>query len=219
MSDNEEFNCYLLIADLAGYTALTEAHGHHSAASIVKKFVTIVEESIPTESTLVQRVGDEVFIISSSGISLLNTAIEIRRRTEKEAHFPRIHAGLHYGTLIEENGHYFGSALNLTSRIAGHADGGQILCSEAFIENCTLSHLYQFNNLGEVRFKNVKAPVKVYELAIDLPETTYVFIDPVCHMQVKAENSQAHLIIKNKELHFCSKDCERQFLEDPEHYI
>ena len=49
-----------LIGDLAGYTALTEAHGDMSAAKIVKRYVEIVNDNIFSGTKLVERVGDEI---------------------------------------------------------------------------------------------------------------------------------------------------------------
>lgn len=49
-----------LIGDLAGYTALTEAHGDMSAAKIVKRYVEIVNDNIFPGTKLVERVGDEI---------------------------------------------------------------------------------------------------------------------------------------------------------------
>ena len=47
-----------LIADLAGYTALTEAHGDMSAARIVKRYDEIVNDNILPGTKLVERVGN-----------------------------------------------------------------------------------------------------------------------------------------------------------------
>jgi len=38
-----EENIAILIADLSGYTALTETHGAASAADIIDKYIQIVE--------------------------------------------------------------------------------------------------------------------------------------------------------------------------------
>jgi class 3 adenylate cyclase len=43
MNDTKEIHGVFLIADLSGYTALTEAHGNISAAQIVKRYVEIVQ--------------------------------------------------------------------------------------------------------------------------------------------------------------------------------
>jgi class 3 adenylate cyclase len=56
----------ILMADLSGYTALTEAHGAISAADLIDRFLQIVKQSLVGSSRLHQRRGDEVMIVSES---------------------------------------------------------------------------------------------------------------------------------------------------------
>ena len=57
----------ILIADLSGYTALTEVHGAHAAADLIDTYQEIVERSLVGESRLQERVGDEVMISWTPG--------------------------------------------------------------------------------------------------------------------------------------------------------
>ena len=56
----------ILIADLSGYTALTETHGASAAADIIDKYVEMVKDSLVGDSHFHERAGDEVMIVSSS---------------------------------------------------------------------------------------------------------------------------------------------------------
>ena len=60
-----EQNIAILIADLPGYTALTETHGSVTAADIVDKFHEIVHQSLVGESQLHERFQNKKFIIIS----------------------------------------------------------------------------------------------------------------------------------------------------------
>ena len=46
MADSKEIDIVLLVADLSGYTALTEAHGNISAAKVVNRYTEIAKESL-----------------------------------------------------------------------------------------------------------------------------------------------------------------------------
>ena len=61
-----EENLAILIADLSGYTALTETHGSSTAADMIDKYIEIVKESLVGDSELHQSVGDEVLVVSAS---------------------------------------------------------------------------------------------------------------------------------------------------------
>jgi len=85
----------ILIADLSGYTALTETHGASSAADLIDKYVEIVNDSLVGESHLHERVGDEVMIVSDSADHLLSTAVVLLQNVLSEYNFLHIHGALH----------------------------------------------------------------------------------------------------------------------------
>ncbi|MEP6949081.1 MAG: hypothetical protein ABI863_07410 [Ginsengibacter sp.] len=92
-----EQNIAILIADLSGYTALTETPVPATAADMTDKFLFIVNDCLAGDSKLHQRVGDEVMIVSSSPDQLISTAIMLLQNCPKEHHFLQVHGGLHYG--------------------------------------------------------------------------------------------------------------------------
>jgi hypothetical protein len=122
-----------LIADLSGYTALTETHGSFSAADLIDKYVEIVNEALVGTSRLQERVGDEVMIMATHADDLLATADVLLQRTTEQCNFLQVHGALHYGRLLKRNSSYFGSALNLTSRVAAQAPGGNLFLYSGFL--------------------------------------------------------------------------------------
>ena len=219
MDTAKEFSQFLMMADLSGYTAMTEVHGSFSAARIVTKFVDIVHQSLDEKTRLAERVGDEVILLSSDPESLLQTALRILEKAEEEPHFPKVHAGIHFGNILMHDGHYFGAALNLTSRLTTYAQGGQIICSREVKEKAMGARGVLFKDLGTVQFKNVKNAVEIFEVTASGKKEVTQFIDPVCRMQLTPDTAHAYLLYKEKTFHFCSADCANKFLEDPEHYV
>ena len=124
-----EKNLAILIADLSGYTALTEAHGATSAADLIETFLKIVQDSLVGDSYLHQRRGDEVMIISEFPDNLLSTALLLLRKSAEEHNFLLLHGGLHYGPVLKRDDEYFGSVINFTARIAAKASAGTFCCS------------------------------------------------------------------------------------------
>lgn len=218
MPDSKEIETAILIADLAGYTALTEAHGNRSAAEIVTRYLQIVRESLQSDATLVERVGDEVLIMAPEAVSVILTAIRIREAIEQEPYFPTLHAGIHAGNLLEKDGHFYGSALNLTARVAVHARGGQIICTERVMNVASHFDKILFSPLGLVLFKNVKNPVAIFEVAARTQKDEGNLIDPVCRMQVSQETAPAILSYNENTYYFCSFECAKAFAENPAFY-
>jgi class 3 adenylate cyclase len=219
MSEPKEFYTNLMIADLSGYTALTEAHGSFSAAAIVTRFLELVRESAKSDVQLIETVGDEVLIISSNSKSILNTAVKLRNFVESEPHFPSVHIGLNAGKVVENNGRYFGTPLNLTSRIASFSSGGQILCTPEIIKGTEKFEDIRFRSLGEKQFKNISFPVEIYEVISTKAVKDSKILDPVCKMQIAKNTSTARLTYRNKKYYFCSFECAKIFIEDPDNFI
>jgi adenylate cyclase len=199
-----EQNLAILIADLSGYSAMTEIHGSLSAADLIDKYIDIVNDSLVGDSCLHERVGDEVMIISSSPDDLLGTAEILSRTLSGESHFLQIHAGLHYGKLLKRGNGYFGSALNITSRIANVSKPGTVSCSEVFLRTIDPASASNFKTIGKSTFKNISEPFELFEL--DKESTIQFNIDPVCRMIVLEDSvSFSHPTAPKKV--FCSAEC------------
>jgi len=199
----------ILIADLSGYTALTETHGASSAADLIDKYVEIVNNSLVGESHLHERVGDEVMIVSSSADHLLATAVVLLQRVFQEYNFLHVHGALHYGKILKRNNNLFGSALNLTSRIAAKAPPGVFLCSKDFLNAVADKNSHAFTSIGTHNFKNVSEDSEVFEIAVERPESLY--IDPVCRMLLTEQGKRiSHP--NRPDLFFCSTNCLEIFM-------
>ena len=199
-----EQNIAILIADLAGYTALTETHGAATAADTIDKFHEIVYQSLVGESQLHERVGDEVMIVSNSPDHLINTAAMLIHNCSFEHHFLQVHGGLHYGPILKRNNYFFGSALNLTSRIAAIANKGTFWCSSEFIQVLSNRSEFAFAPKGKHIFKNVREETEVFELLID--HQHFFHIDPVCRMVIRnKETAIPHP--HEQDIFFCSQNC------------
>ncbi len=205
-----EQNIAILIADLTGYTALTETHGASSAADLIDRYIEIVNNSLVGESHLHERVGDEVVIVSDSPDDLLSTAVVMLQNVFREYNFLQIHGALHYGKILKRNNNLFGSALNLTSRIASTARPGAFLCSNDFLNALEDKNSYSFTSIGRNNFKNVSEEREVFEIAIEKPEGLHV--DPVCRMLLtEPEKRISHPV--RSDLFFCSANCLEIFME------
>ena len=217
MTNYNELKTSFLIADLAGYTSLTETHGNVSAVNLVTRYIEIVQKSLKGDSFLQERVGDEVLIISNNVYNLLDTAIDLVHNIEQEPQFLSVHIGIHTGNVIKQDGNYFGSALNICSRISAYSRGGQILCSADVVKEMSDISSYQFIKVGDIRFKNVPEPVIIYELVLDFPKSN-IEVDPVCKMQIDILNSSAKLPYNDKTHHFCSFKCLEIFIKNPSYF-
>lgn len=199
-----EENIAILIADLTGYTALTETHGSVSAADLIDRFQAIIETCLVGDSRVHERTGDEVMIISKSADFLLSTALMMIKKTSIEENFLQIHGGLHYGKILIRNNSYFGTTINLASRIASKAEPGIFWCSEEFVNSLNDKSLTTFHSKGKHAFKNINEEKEMFKISPELENL--FFVDPVCRMLLlNTDNAVKHP--ESNEIFFCSTDC------------
>lgn len=199
-----EENLAILIADLSGYTALTETHGSASAADLIEKYINMAETCLVGDSKVQERVGDEIMIVSTSADSLLQTAVLIAQKAANEDQFLQVHGGLHFGKVLKRGQSYFGSAINLTARIASNAKAGTVCCSKEFVHALEDQSSYNMCFKGIQYFKNVREETEVFEL--DVKGKTIFHIDPVCRMLLlNIDKAIPHP--SEKETYFCSIHC------------
>ncbi|MGK2860543.1 MAG: adenylate/guanylate cyclase domain-containing protein [Chitinophagaceae bacterium] len=203
-----EKNIAILIADLSGYTALTETHGSIAAADLIDKYIGIVENSLVGDSKLHERTGDEIMVVSSSPDFLLATALMIGKNTFNEENFLQVHGGLHYGKVLMRANSYFGSAINLTSRIAAKANAGTYWCSEEYVNALSTQSEFILKSKGNHLFKNISKEKQVFELSIEDRKT--FFIDPVCRMLI-LDIQKAIPHASEPGIYFCSPDCLKMY--------
>ncbi len=200
----------ILMADLSGYTALTETHGAVSAADLIDKYIDIVKNCLVGDSELAERTGDEVMIVSASADFLLATAIMIIQNTSKEHNFLQLHGGMHYGKVLKRNDSYFGTAINLTSRIASTAGPGSFWCSEQFVNALSDKTMIKMQSKGRYSFKNLNQENDLFEMFFEQHNAFY--IDPVCRMLiVNKDKAIPHPKLEN--IFFCSPGCLEKYLE------
>ena len=199
----EEDIC-ILISDLSGYTALTETHGAVSAADLIDRYIAIVKDCLVGDTHIQERTGDELMIVSTSADLLLATAMNIINTTSKEHNFLLVHGGLHYGKVLKRHDSYFGSAINLTSRIAAKANPGTYWCSVEFIESLSDKPQSNLKSMGKHSFKNITGLVELYELSNE--SINSVFIDSVCRMMILDTNQAIKHPTRN-DIYFCSSNC------------
>ena len=204
----------ILMADLTGYTAMTDVHGGESAARIVRKYMELVDRALVGKARLVQRVGDQVVIVSDTADDAAATALYLTELASQEEQFLSIHAGIHYGSIFEENGSLFGSTINVASRIMTLADHGQILCSSSLVSKIVNKPQFTFKGFGCHKLKNVMQEVEVFELhSTNLSDERH--IDPVCHMLIDPSRGDYVVTIDDQTYHFCSEHCRNLFQNSP----
>jgi adenylate cyclase len=208
----------VVFADLAGYTALTEAHGDDGAADIALRFFDLAASRLAGDARIIKTIGDAVMVVAREAHHGLETGLALLRAVEAEPHFPGVRVGLHYGPVVERNGDVFGATVNVAARLTAHAHVGQLLTSAAIAAQVAQHTHLTTVALGATWLKNVGEPIEVYSISDHSSAPATQVLDPVCRMYVDADAAPARLPWDERAWYFCSFDCAQAFSADPNRY-
>lgn len=202
-------------ADLAGFTALTEAHGDEDAADVAEAFYAMVRQCLSGDSRLVKPIGDAVLLVGGDARATLATVQRLGAAIDQRPEFPGMRAGLHFGPVVERDGDVFGATVNVAARVAAHARSGQTLCTAA-LRNALGELCPSCVSLGVVKLRNVLEPLELFELVAEAPRSNW-HLDPVCRMQVPPASAY-RVEHAGQTLRFCSQKCRDAFAATPERF-
>ncbi len=208
-----------VFADIAGFTALTEAHGDEQAAAFVDGFAAAVEKELPPDATRVKSIGDAVMLrVPDPGDAIL-LGLRMTRDVLREHGAYAVRVGLHHGPAVERDGDYFGATVNVAARVSSMAAGGEVLTTGATAALVPDLDGVLFESRGRHALRNVAEPVEIFAAlraadlgADDLP------VDPVCRMSVDPDRAIGRLEYEGTAYFFCSLPCAAHFARHPERF-
>ena len=203
--------------DLAGFTAMTEAHGDEHAADVAEAFIDGVRALLDShEACEVKTMGDAVMAHSRSAeraLCLAECAVgELGGRHGALG----VRAGAHTGPAVRRRGDWFGATVNVAARVAAQAAADELLVTQAAVDAApSFAAAHDLEALGPRRLRNVGEPVVLHRLA--RRGDVELAIDPVCRMAV-ALDAPTVIAHGGAALRFCSAHCAATFARRPEVY-
>jgi adenylate cyclase len=209
-----------LFADIAGYTALTEAHGDEDAAELARGFCSAVAGMASAEGgELIKTIGDAVMVRHPHPARAVGLGLRAAGEVLAGHGFPTVRVGMHHGPALRSEGDWFGSTVNLAARVAALAAGGEVLITGAVRDAAGELEGVRLESRGEQRLRNVPTPVPVFAAMPEGVEPAHRHVDPVCHMVV-AEGREVGIVRHGgTDYRFCSLGCIRLFAADPGAYV
>ena len=127
-------------------------------------------------------------------------------------------AGIHWGTVLYREGDYVGSNVNVASRVANEAGRHQILVTAEVRKEARDLPEIEFVRIGKRQLKGISGKLDLFAVRSSLAPAGEKAVDPVCGMELGADELTARLSLEGIERAFCSEACLRKFVASPEAY-
>jgi class 3 adenylate cyclase len=117
--------------DMSGFTSATERLGEREFAQLMSSFSGRVDDTVRDHGgRVVKFVGDAAMVVAPDASLLTTIAHDLVEGWSAAGEGLTLHAGLAQGELLSLDGDYFGSAVNIASRLVGLAGPGEVLATE-----------------------------------------------------------------------------------------
>jgi adenylate cyclase len=206
-----------IFADLAGFTALTEAHGDVAATRLLEDFYsTIRKTSSYFRIHEVKTIGDAFLLCADEASEAMAFSLAAMQRINEREGSLALRVGMHAGDMIERDGDIYGRTVNLASRVMNEAREDEILVTSDVLQHGEAPSNVEVVKLGARRLRGIATPVEIFSLR-PASAASWV-IDPVCQMKLDPETALTASIGKES-FCFCSRECLDTFAANPHDYV
>ncbi len=161
----------VVFTDIVGFTEFTALRGDEEALRLLSTQERLVREALPPGARIVKELGDGLVLWFPDAGAALETSLRLQEIFERrddegdeEAALPLwVRIGMHSGRQTTRGDDLVGHDVNLASRVVDIAGPGEVVLSEATLEQ--LDHERsgaEFKELGPVVMKGIPAPVRLY---------------------------------------------------------
>jgi adenylate cyclase len=163
MAEHSHQLAAILFADIVGYTAIMQEN-EDAAVEKVNRFREVVELiAEELNGKIIQYYGDGSLLLFNSATDAAEFAKLLQDDLQNEPRIP-VRVGIHMGDVLIHSGNIFGDVVNIASRLQSLAPVGGIYISEMVYRSIANKKELEANFVREEKLKNVKDPVRIYEI-------------------------------------------------------
>lgn len=162
----------IVFADVTGSVRLFDALGDETAWKLIQKCLKgMTDEVAEHQGRVVKTIGDEVMCTFPTADDAIKAAVGMQERVRDdslrgETNEPAlsVRIGIHFGEVIPKDNDIFGDAVNLASRMATAAKGGQIITTQFTAKALSRSMRSMARLVDRMPIKGKREPINIYEV-------------------------------------------------------
>ena len=158
--------------DLVGFTRLGESVPPEELEHLANRLADLAREVAVAPVRFIKTIGDAVMLVSTETAALLDAVLTLVDMAEADEEIPRLRVGVAYGPAVSRAGDWFGSPVNLASRVTSAARPGSVLVAESAREQVGDDHHFMWSSAGSRRLKGIKDVVKLFRARLSVDTVT-----------------------------------------------
>jgi len=157
----------ILFSDIEESTALNERIGDRAWVRLIDRHDKMVGRHVKRHhGYVVKSQGDGFMIAFAQSEEAVRCGVDLQRELRKQPNGIRVRIGIHEGKSVRRGDDLFGRNVALAARVAGQADGGEVLVSEPVREAVGASDGIVFDEGRDVELKGFSGTHRLYAVAL-----------------------------------------------------
>jgi adenylate cyclase len=151
-------------ADLVGFTRLGEVVSPEELGQLAGRLAILARDMAVPPVRFIKTIGDAVMFVCPDPLPLLDVVVKLVDVVDTDNDFPRLRAGVASGMAVSRAGDWFGSPVNVASRVTGVARPGTVLVADSVWDVVGDGGQFDASFAGARRLKGIKNEVKLFRI-------------------------------------------------------
>jgi adenylate cyclase len=160
LDDTQE--AVVAFADLVGFTELGESLPVEELGSVAGRLSHLAAEACEPPVRIVKLIGDAVMLVSPEPEPMLDATLRLVDAAAEDERYPPLRAGVACGQAVHRWGDWFGTPVNLASRLTTRARPSTVLVSSEVRD--AVAGGFEFSDAGRKKLKGFSSPVHAYRV-------------------------------------------------------
>jgi adenylate cyclase len=153
--------------DLVGFTELGDRLDAEEAHALARGLARIAAGVATPPVRLVKTMGDGAMLVSTEPRPLIDAALEMAAKVAEDDRLPALRAGISHGEAFTRGGDWYGTSVNLASRIVDVAEPGTVLAARSVRDAAPEG--YTWSAWGRERLRGLTDEVELFRVAPEPP--------------------------------------------------
>ncbi len=151
-------------ADLVGFTRIGEVVTPEELGHLANRLAILARDMTAPPVRFIKTIGDAVMFVCPDPQPLLDVVVKLVEAVDSDNDFPRLRAGVASGMAVSRAGDWFGSPVNVASRVTGVARAGTVLVADSVWDVIGERGEFSGSFAGARRLKGIKGEVKLFRV-------------------------------------------------------